>query len=251
MSILQIKLEEFEGPIDLLLKLINKNKIDIYDIPISKLTDDYLYYIKNSDIKDMNEMSKFILMATTLLEIKSKMLLPKEKNEETNEEIDPREELVQKLIEYKKYKLIAEKLYNTEIFIEKSLFKQEDKNVINNFNIETKPNIEDILDGVSLQDLYNIFKDVLKRKDLKTDKIRSNFKYVTKAIYTVENKMVYIKDLIVLNGQISFIDLLKESSCKSEVVVTFLAILELIKTRDIKAYQKNIFGDILISKGDI
>ena len=98
MSILQIKLEEFEGPLDLLLKLIDKNKIDIYDIPISKLTDDYLYYIKSKNIADMDEMSQFIIMASTLLEIKSKMLLPKDKDEQTNEEIDPREELVKKII---------------------------------------------------------------------------------------------------------------------------------------------------------
>ena len=81
MSILQIKLEEFEGPLDLLLKLIEKNKIDIYNIPISKLTDDYLYYIKSTNIANMEEMSQFIVMATTLLEIKSKMLLPKEKHQ--------------------------------------------------------------------------------------------------------------------------------------------------------------------------
>lgn len=251
MSILQIKLEEFEGPFDLLLKLIDKNKIDIYDIPISKLTDDYLYYIKNNNIKDMNEMSKFIIMATTLLDIKSKMLLPKEKDKETNEEIDPREELVKKLIEYKKYKLIAQKLYNTEVFVDKALFKQPDKAIIDKFNIRTSPKIEEMLEGLTLKDLHNIFQDVLKRKELKTDKIRSGFKSVTKSIYNIEDKIIYIKDLIILNNQVSFNKILKESVCKIEVVVSFLAILELTKTKDIKILQKNIFDEIIIAKGDM
>ena len=194
MSILQIKLEEFEGPLDLLLKLIDKNKIDIYDIPISKLTDDYLYYIKNKSIIDMEEMSQFIIMATTLLEIKSKMLLPKEKDKETNEEIDPREELVQKLIEYKKYKMIAEKLYETEVFVDKVIFKKEDINAINNIKIKTEPTIEEILEGVTLKDLYKAFEEVLKRKELKTDKIRSGFKSVTRALYKINDKINYIED---------------------------------------------------------
>ena len=250
MSILQIKLEEFEGPLDLLLKLIDKNKIDIYDIPISKLTDDYLYYIKSKNITDMEEMSQFIIMATTLLEIKSKMLLPKEKDEETNEEIDPREELVKKLIEYKKYKIIAQKLYNTEVFTDKVIFKDADIDVINNIKIETKPNVEEMLEGITLKDLYKAFEDVLKRKELKTDKIRSGFKSVTKAFYTIDNKITYIKDLIILNKKISFNKIFEESSCKVEVVVTFLAVLELIKTKYIKVLQENIFDEIIIVEGD-
>lgn len=250
MSILQIKLEEFEGPLDLLLKLIDKNKIDIYDIHISKLTDDYLYYIKAKKISDMEEMSQFIIMATTLLEIKSKMLLPKEKDEETNEEIDPREELVKKLIEYKKYKIIAEKLYNTEVFTDKVIFKDADIEVINNIKVKTKPSVEEMLEGITLKDLYRAFEDVLKRKELKTDKIRSGFKSVTKALYTIDNKITYIKDLIILNKKISFNKIFKESSCKVEVVVTFLAVLELMRTKDIKVLQENIFDEIIIVEGD-
>ncbi|WP_250277949.1 segregation and condensation protein A [[Clostridium] colinum] len=251
MSLLQIKLEDFEGPLDLLLKLIDKNKIDIYDIPISKLTDDYLYCIKNKNITDMEEMSQFIVMATTLLEIKSKMLLPKEKDEQTNEEIDPREELVQKLIEYKKYKMIAEKLYNTEVFTEKVLFKNADIEAINSIKIKIEPTVEEILEGVTLKDLYNAFEEALKRKELKTDKIRSGFKSVTKAIYNINDKIVYLKDLIKLNKKISFNKIFEESSSKVEVVVTFLAVLELIKTKDIKVIQKNIFDEIIITQGEI
>ena len=250
MSILQIKLEEFEGPFDLLLKLIDKNKIDIYDIPISKLTDDYLYYIKHKNLIDMEEMSQFILMATTLLEIKSKMLLPREKDEETNEEIDPREELVKKLIEYKKYKMIAQELLNTEVFSEKVMFKEADIKAINSIKINVEPTIDEILDGITLKDLYNAFEEVLKRKEQKTDKIRSNFKSVTKALYNINDKIKYIKDLIILNSKINFNKIFEESTSKAEVVVTFLAVLELIKTKDIKVIQQNIFDDIIIIQGD-
>ncbi len=251
MSILQIKLEEFEGPLDLLLKLIDKNKIDIYDIPISKLTDDYLYYIKHKNIIDMDEMSQFIIMATTLLEIKSKMLLPKEKDEQTNEEIDPREELVKKLIEYKKYKMIAEKLYNTEVFAEKVIFKKADIKAIDSMKIKSEPTVEEILEGVTLKDLYNAFEEVIKRKELKTDKIRSGFKSVTKALYNVNDKINYIKDLMILNSKISFNKIFEESSSKAEIVVTFLAVLELIKTRDIKVTQENTFDEIIILQGSL
>lgn len=250
MSILQIKLEEFEGPLDLLLKLIDKNKIDIYDIPISKLTDDYLYYIKHSNTIDMEETSHFIVMATTLLEIKSKLLLPKEKDEQTDEEIDPREELVKKLIEYKKYKMIAEKLYNMEVFADKVIFKNADKNVIDNIKIKIEPTVDEMLEGITLKDLYNVFEEVLKRKELKTDKIRSSFKSVTKALYNINDKINYIKDLIILNSKISFNKIFEESSSKEEVVVTFLAVLELIKTKDIKVIQQDIFDEIIITQGE-
>lgn len=250
MSILQIKLEEFEGPLDLLLKLIDKNKIDIYDIPISKLTDDYLYYIKHSNTIDMEEMSHFIVMATTLLEIKSKLLLPKEKDEQTDEDIDPREELVKKLIEYKKYKMIAEKLYNTEVFADKVIFKNADKNVIDNIKIKIEPTVDEMLEGITLKDLYNVFEEVLKRKELKTDKIRSSFKSVTKALYNINDKINYIKDLIILNSKISFNKIFEESSSKEEIVVTFLAVLELIKTKDIKVIQQDIFDEIIITQGE-
>ncbi|WP_317366477.1 segregation/condensation protein A [uncultured Tyzzerella sp.] len=250
MSILQIKLEEFEGPLDLLLKLIDKNKIDIYDIPISKLTDDYLYYIKHKNIIDMEEMSQFIIMATTLLEIKSKLLLPKEKDEQTNEDIDPREELVKKLIEYKKYKMIAEKLYNIEVFADKVIFKEADIKAIDSIKIKTKPTAEEMLEGITLKSLYNVFEEVLKRKELKTDKIRSKFKSVTKALYNINDKISYIKDLIILNEKISLNKIFEESSSRVEVVVTFLAVLELIKTRDIKVVQQGIFDEIIIMQGE-
>lgn len=250
MSKLQIKLENFEGPFDLLLKLIDKDKIDIYNIPISKLTDDYLYYIKSIEKIDMEEMSQFILMASNLLEIKSKMLLPKDKDENTNEEIDPREELVKKLIEYKKYKIVAEKLSGKEVFYDKVIFKEPDMYAIESIKANHETSLDEILDGINLQDLYNAFEEVIKRKELKIDKIRSGFNSVTKALYNINDKMVYIKGLISLHGRISFNKIFEESSSKVEIIVTFLAMLELIKDTYIKALQDSIFGEIILVQGE-
>ena len=250
MKNLQIKLEVFEGPFDLLLKLIDKSKIDIYNIPISKLTDDYIMYIENLEKTNMDEMSEFILMASTLLEIKSKTLLPKEIKEENGEEINQEQELLKKIIEYKKYKMVAEKLAQTDIFLEKVVFKKQDDTAMNFLNEKPDFKLNEILENIDLNILYDVFEDVLKRKELKTDKIRSNFKSVTKALYNINDKIRYIKDLIFLENKISFNKIFEESNSKIEVVVTFLAILELIKGKNIKVLQDDIFGEITILKGE-
>lgn len=251
MSNLNIKLEIFEGPFDLLLKLIEKNKIDIYNIPISKLTDDYVLYIKNLQRTDMEEMSEFVVLASTLLEIKSKMLLPKEKVEEDNEEIDPREDLVKKLIEYKKYKDIAQQLSKKEIFLNKVVFKSPDNLALNILNEKESLKFEELLEGIDLDILYNTFENILKRKELKTDKVRSGFNSITKSLYNINDKMTYIKDLIFLENKLSFNKIFEESNSKVEIVVTFLAILELIKNKNIKVLQNNTFDEIIILKGEI
>ena len=119
-----VKLEAFEGPLDLLLHLIDKNKVDIYDIPIVEITEQYLDYIKQMEVQDMNVMSEFLVMAATLLDIKCRMLLPKEVNEEGEEE-DPRAELVQKLLEHKMYKFMAFELRDRQVDAEKKLLSQE------------------------------------------------------------------------------------------------------------------------------
>ena len=119
---ISVKLEVFEGPLDLLLHLIEKNKVDIYDIPIVEITAQYLEYIQNMETEDMNIMSEFLVMAATLLDIKCKMLLPKEVNEEGEEE-DPRAELVQKLLEYKMYKYMSYELKDRQVDAGRTLFK--------------------------------------------------------------------------------------------------------------------------------
>lgn len=251
MNNLNIKLDIFEGPFDLLLKLIDKNKIDIYDIPISKLTDEYLLYIKLLKKTNLEEASEFILMASTLLEIKSKMLLPKEKCIETQQDIDPREELVQKLIEYKKYKIIAQKFLETEVFFEKVAFKNPDLSILNSINKPNKINLNEVLNGVNLNTLYNIFQDILKRKEDKKDKIRSDFKSVTKSLYNINDKINYIKDLLFLKNTLNFNIIFEQTYSKVEAVVTFLAVLELIKNKEIKVLQNDTFEEIIIFKGAV
>ena len=119
-----VKLEAFEGPLDLLLHLIEKNKIDIYDIPIAEITEQYLDYIRQMNTEDMNVMSEFLVMAATLIDIKCKMLLPKEVNEEGEEE-DPRAELVQKLLEYKMYKYMSLELKDRQVDAERTLYREQ------------------------------------------------------------------------------------------------------------------------------
>lgn len=121
---ISVKLEAFEGPLDLLLHLIDKNKIDIYDIPIVEITEQYLDYIKQMESEDMNVMSEFLLMAATLIDIKCRMLLPKEVNEEGEEE-DPRAELVQKLLEYKMYKYMSLELRDRQVDAQRNLYRQQ------------------------------------------------------------------------------------------------------------------------------
>ena len=189
-----VKLPVFEGPLDLLLHLIDKNKIDIYDIPIVEITDQYLEYIHHMEREDLDIMSEFMVMAATLLDIKCRMLLPKEVNEEGEEE-DPRAELVQQLLEYKMYKYMS----------------------------------------YELRDRMN-----------KIDPIRSKFGKIEKEEVSLPDKMTYVEQFAVKKRRFSFRDLLESQPGKVHVIVTFLAILELMKTGKIRISQEELFGDILI-----
>ena len=244
---IQFKLENFEGPLDLLLHLIEKNKVDIYDIPISELTDQYMNYISEIKNRDMENMSEFLTMAATLLVIKSNMLLPKVSTNDEDDEVDPREELINKLIEYKKFKKVAEILDEKQQFCENYLFKVPDNELISKIR-ETQPKeISEILDGVDLNMLYQALQDVLKRQEVKRDKVRSGFNSVQRDLFTIEDKIQYITDLLFLKKEFKFVDAFKRDASKSEIVVTFLAVLELIKIKKINVKQKNNFDDILIS----
>ena len=157
-----VKLQVFEGPLDLLLHLIDKNKINIYDIPIVQITEQYMEYIHQMEKQDLNIMSEFLLMAATLINIKSKMLLPKEVNED-GDEIDPREELVQKLLEYKMYKYISYELKDRYFDAGKAMYKESTipKEIM---EYEEPVVLEELLDGVTLEKLNSIFKSVIKRQ---------------------------------------------------------------------------------------
>ena len=188
-----VRLDAFEGPLDLLYHLIEKSEIDIYDIPIARLTDQYLEYLDAAEDRDMDGMSEFLVMAATLLEIKSKLLLPRPKNEE-EEGMDPREELVQRLLEYKKIKDVTTEWRQYEEDAALTLYKEADK-AVRQLKEKEPQSLEDYLQGVAMEDLYLAFRQVMARKETKVDHIRSSFKTVPKDLFTVQEKMEYIRDM--------------------------------------------------------
>lgn len=242
-----LQLENFQGPMSLLYHLIEKNKIDIYDIPIFEITNQYLTIVEDAQKRSMDVMSEFLLMAATLLEIKSRMLLPKAKNEDSENEIDPRAELVAKLIEYKRFKNVTEEFKEREEAASQVLFKEADPS-LNIFKQEEIVELEDFLDGVTFDDIYKAFQEVLKRREKKVDKVRSSFKSVERDLYTVDEKISYIKDLIIISTKVSFWEIFRENVRKTEVVVTFMALLECIKMKLVSISQDGAFNEIVITK---
>ena len=241
---ISVKLEAFEGPLDLLLHLIEKNKIDIYDIPIVEITAQYLDYIRQMQREDMNVMSEFLVMAATLIDIKCKMLLPKEVNEDGEEE-DPRAELVQKLLEYKMYKYMSFELRDRMDEAQQQLFHegQMPKEVA---EYKAPVDTEHLLDDMTLQKLHEIFKDVIKRQENKRDPIRSNFGKIQKEEVSLTDKLDYVKVYARNHGHFTFRSLLHAQSSKTQVIVTFLANLELMKAGEITLTQEETFGEIYI-----
>lgn len=239
-----VKLEAFEGPLDLLLHLIEKNKVNIYDIPIAEITGQYLEYVNAMDKQDLNVVSEFLVMAATLLDIKSRMLLPKEVNE-AGEEIDPRQELVERLLEYKKFKYIAEELKERQTEAEKYMFKPETipPEVA---GYEEPVDIEKLLENITLRKLNAIFRSVMKRQADKIDPVRSKFGRIEKDEVSLPEKMEYIESFSRKCKSFSFRAILDGQSSKMEIIVTFLAVLELIKTSRIRIEQDAIFDDIRI-----
>ena len=241
-----VKLEVFEGPLDLLLHLIDKNKIDIYDIPIVEITNQYMEYIRNMQRKDLNVMSEFLVMAATLLDIKCKMLLPKEVNEEGEEE-DPRKELVEQLLQYKMYKYMAEELKGRQTDAECVLYKNP------TIPLEVKEyeepiDLDMLLRDLTLTKLQAVFQDVLKRQDEKIDPVRSKFGRIEKEEVTLNDKLSYIKEYIEKYQRFSFQSLLEKQRSRIQTVVTFLAVMELMKLGTIRVEQAGICDEIMIER---
>lgn len=241
---IQVKLQSFEGPLDLLLHLIDKNKVDIYDIPISMITEQYMNYIEEMEKSDLNMMSEFLVMAATLLDIKCRMLLPKEEKEEKGE--DPREELVARLLEYKMFKYISLELKDKQVDAEKSLFKLP--SILEEEEDYKEPiDYKKLIGNMNLAKLNAIFQSLIRRQKEKIDPIRSQFGKVERDEVNMEEKMRFVENYGKIHGTFSFRTLLKEQERKIEIVVTFLALLELMKTGVICVEQKKLFDDILIS----
>ncbi|MGN1314147.1 MAG: segregation and condensation protein A [Lachnospiraceae bacterium] len=245
---LSIKLQVFEGPLDLLLHLIEKNKIDIYDIPIVEVTDQYLEYIRHLETEDMNIMSEFLLMAATLLDIKCRMLLPREVNEEGEEE-DPREELVQKLLEYKMYKYMSFELKDRQLDADKNYYKPP---TIPQEVAAWQPPVDydSLLADINLPKLHEIFKATLKRQEDKIDPIRSQFGRIEKDEINMDEKLDFIQQYIHIHKTFSFRKLLEREHSKMEIIITFLTILEMMKMGKITIQQDELFDDIIITSNE-
>ncbi len=240
-----VKLEAFEGPLDLLLHLIDKNKVDIYDIPIVDITEQYLEYIRQMEDQDMNVMSEFLVMAATLLDIKCRMLLPKEVNEEGVEE-DPRAELVQKLLEHKMYKYMSLELKDRQIDAARNMYR--DKKLPKEVAGYRQPvNYDELFQDMTLHKLHEIFKTMIRRQEDKIDPIRSQYGNIEKDEIDIDAKTMYVEAYAREHKVFSFRKLLEKQTSRMEIIVTFLIILELMKTGVIHISQENIFDDIMIT----
>lgn len=235
----KISLPIFEGPFDLLFHLIEKNEVDIYDIPIAHITAQYLDYIQTMQKMDLDVASEFLVMAANLVAIKAKMLLPKPPKEipEQESEVDPRDELVERLLEYKKFKYVADHLKEREKSWERVYTRPNEDEMYLQFFSEENP-----LEGIEMVNLLDALKDVLDRLDEK-----EFVGEVHREEFSIRDKMKEINRRLVFqpNG-IVFKELFRGRTTRVEVVVTFLALLELIKLRKIQVYQSKLFGEIMI-----
>ncbi len=242
---ISVKLQVFEGPLDLLLHLIDKNKVNIYDIPIVLITDQYLEYVNAMDKQDLDVVSEFLVMAATLIDIKCRMLLPKPVNEDEEEE-DPRRELVERLLEYKKYKLIAEELKDMSVDAEKNMYKMPTiPDEVAKY--EAPVDMQALLSDITLAKLNNIFSQIMKRQVDKIDPIRSKFGKIEKEEVNQEEKIEELMEYAREHGEFSFRELLLSQASKMQIIVMFLAILEMMKIGKITITQEDIFDDIIIS----
>ena len=244
MESLAFKLEAFEGPLDLLLHLIEKNKVSIYDIPIAEITDQYIEYVAAMDHEDLDLVSDFLVMAATLLDIKARMLLPKEE-EDGEESEDPRADLVQRLLEYKKYKYMSGELRDYAVLGEQVLFHGED--IPEEVRRYRPPvDLDELLGDVTLARLKRVFDDVMRRREDLVDPVRSKFGRIERETVQISDQIVKVRKAVSGGRRQSFRNLLKRGASKVEIVVTFLAVLELIKTGDLFLTEDSTRDDFIL-----
>ncbi len=224
----EIKLPLFEGPFDLLLFFIERDELDIYDIPISKITDDFLEYLKQLEKMNVDVASEFILVAATLMKIKAKMLLPRPVLDEEGNEIDPREELVKHLLEYKKYKSVIQELTELE---DGRLQKEKRGNVIKEIKaLSEVTNVEAELQNIDLYKLLKVFQKVMERFDYEQ---KRPIHQVVQYEFTVANQKKFLLEKLTLNKRLSFEEIIGFEASKIGVIFNFLAILELLQVSQI------------------
>ena len=237
----KVSLKSFEGPLDLLLHLIKKNDLDIFDIDIDEITKQYLEYINLMEKMNLDIASEYLIMAAELMEIKASSLLPQEKSiEDDDYEVDPKEQLINRLIEYEQYKNITGTFKELET-IRQEVYTRNTDELIN--YKETEDNNDY---GFNIDDLVKAFKDFLNRKEL--DKPLNT--KVTKKDYSISKRCTEIKNIINIKKKVSFYELFDILS-KDYIVITFLSILSLTKNGDVILKQQNNFKNIMIEAKDL
>jgi segregation and condensation protein A len=229
---INLELGEFAGPLDLLLFLIKQEKANIFDIPIAKITDEYLKYIRLMKSMDVSLAADFIVMAATLIEIKSKMLLPRDPISEDEEEFeDPREELVNQLLEHEKFKRASEMLYERST-VEQATFTRG--------KIETDDNNLEV--SATVFDILKVFQKIMERckEEVQMEIAREEM--------SLADMLKNIKAKIFSAKSVNLLDIFKEMHTKNELVLAFIAVLEIVRTESVKLVQDKIFGDIILKK---
>ncbi|HEY0427811.1 MAG TPA: segregation/condensation protein A [Pyrinomonadaceae bacterium] len=229
---LKIKLGEFAGPLDLLLFLIKQEQANIFDIPIARITDEYLKYIRLMKTFDIALAADFLVMAATLIEIKSKMLLPREPSDEAEEEIeDPRQELVDRLLEYEKFKSAAQMLY-AKTTVEQAVFTRG--------QIESDETNAEV--NASVFDLLNVFQKILARHKEEV------MMEIEREEISLAEMLKNLKKRIFEKKELSLLRFFEEMHNKRELVTAFIAVLEIVRTESVKLIQDKTFGDIILRK---
>ena len=237
-----VKLDNFEGPLDLLLHLISKSRIKIEDISIEEITEQYLDYLEKMKKFDIEIASEFLVMAATLIYIKSRSLLPRSSEPVEDEELDPKQELILRLTEYKKYKVISEYLRKREEIYSAVYYKLPEEMV-------TEEGPEGLsIEGTSEQLLKALLK-LLSKRQLVENKNEKTYG-IKKDSISVNQRIRQLEFLFWEKEEWNFYDLFSDSYTKTDIIVTFLAILEMLKNNDLEAYKKNPFDDIILRRRD-
>lgn len=242
----EVRLPLFEGPFDLLLFFIERDELDIYDIPIAKITSDFLDYMHHMEHLNIEVASEFILVAATLMRIKSKMLLPRPQLDEQGNEIDPREELVKHLLEYKKYKSVVDTFHKME---ETELQKEKRGNLMKELRaLAESTNVEAELQDVDLFKLMTVFEKVLKRFEAEKNKpVHEVIQYP----YTIEGQKSFLLGEVQKGERLSFTDIVNRFPSRIALIFNFLAMLELLALQQLSIQVGEGYNNFWISKGEM
>lgn len=225
---LKIVMGEFEGPLDLLLHLIRQEQVSIYDIPVARITDEYLRYLHLMQNLDMAVAGDFLVMAATLIELKTRMLLPRDPFAEPEDETDPRKELVDQLLEYQKYKAAAQMLWSRAT-VERAVFKRAE--------LETDKNNPEVVVGVF--DLLRVFQEILARHK---DEVLLE---IEREEISMAEMIERLRNMVMSSSELNLRVFFERARSRRELVLAFLSVLELVRTTEIKLFQRETFGDIL------